>query len=176
MSGDHNQFQKPKSYLDDMNEVRKVLEMALIALEDANDMFSNDCSVEDVYADEIEALTKVLEKESFECPRCGHCCYVDDDDTSQERVDETAKQEHEPVVWASSLDFDDDDIEIIPAKAKGKLGTSNCNIPLYTAPQKREWVGLTEKEWYAATGIPRNAQLPMPMLKGIEKALKEKNG
>jgi hypothetical protein len=33
MSGDHNQFQKPKSYLDDMNEVRKALEMALEALE-----------------------------------------------------------------------------------------------------------------------------------------------
>ena len=41
---------------------------------------------------------------------------------------------------------------------------------------KREWVGLTEKEWYEATGIPRNATLPMSMLKGIEKALKEKNG
>ncbi len=41
---------------------------------------------------------------------------------------------------------------------------------------RREWVGLTEKEWYAATGIPRNATLPMHMLKGIEKALKERNG
>ena len=41
MSGDHNQYQKDKSYLD------------------------------------------------FECPRCGHSCYVDDDNTSQERVDET---------------------------------------------------------------------------------------
>jgi hypothetical protein len=31
----------------------------------------------------------------FECPRCGHCCYVDDDDTSQNHVDETAKCKHE---------------------------------------------------------------------------------
>jgi len=98
MSGDHNQYQKDKSYLD------------------------------------------------FECPRCGHCCYVDDDNTSQERVDETTKQEQEPWAWANSLDFDDDDIEIIPARAKGKLGTSNCDIPLYTAPPKREWVGLTDEE------------------------------
>ena len=41
----------------------------------------------------------------------------------------------EPVAWTNSLDFDDDDQEIIPAKDKGKLGTSNCNIPLYTAPR-----------------------------------------
>jgi hypothetical protein len=37
--------------------------------------------------------------------------------------------EQEPVAWANTLDFDDDDAEIIPAKAKGKLGTSNCDIP-----------------------------------------------
>ncbi len=54
--------------------------------------------------------------------------------------------EQEPVAWASSLDFDDDDQEIIPAKDKGKLGTSNCDIPLYTAPPKREWVSLTDEE------------------------------
>jgi hypothetical protein len=52
--------------------------------------------------------------------------------------------EKEPVAWASSLDFDDDDQEIIPAKDKGKLGTSNCDIPLYTAP--KQWVGLTDEE------------------------------
>lgn len=55
------------------------------------------------------------------------------------------EDKQEPVAWASSLDFDDDDIEIISAKAKGKLGTSNCDIPLYTAPQ-RIWVGLTDEE------------------------------
>ena len=70
--------------------------------------------------------------------------------------------EQEPVAWASSLDFDDDDQEIIPAEDKGKLGTSNCDIPLYTAPPKhdyvidcpkcghccpeRTWAGLTDEE------------------------------
>lgn len=97
MSGDHNQYQKDKSYLD------------------------------------------------FECPRCGHCCQALDVNMSQERVDETTKQEQEPVAWANTLDFDDDDIEIIPAKAKGKLGTSNCDMPLYAAPQ-RTWVGLTDED------------------------------
>ena len=41
--------------------------------------------------------------------------------------------------------------------------------------QQREWVGLTEAEWYEATSIPRNATLPMHMLKAIEAKLKEKN-
>lgn len=69
--------------------------------------------------------------------------------------------ETEPVAWASSLDFDNDDQEIIPAKDKGKLGTSNCDIPLYTTPKhdyvidcprcghccaRRTWVGLTDDE------------------------------
>jgi len=60
------------------------------------------------------------------------------------------KTEQKPVAWASSLDFDDDNQEIIPAKAKGKLGTSNCDIPLYTAPPK-QWVGLTDEELDNAT-------------------------
>ena len=62
--------------------------------------------------------------------------------------------EQEPVAWASSLDFDDDDQEIIPAKDKGKLGTSNCDIPLYTVP--KQWQVLTdeqvEDEWERITG------------------------
>lgn len=57
-----------------------------------------------------------------------------------------AQPEQDPVAFASSLDFDDDDQEIIPAKDKGKLGTSNCDIPLYTAP--KQWVGLTDEEIY----------------------------
>ena len=71
--------------------------------------------------------------QDFMCPRCGHCCLQ--------------QTEQEPVAWASSLDFDDDDQEIIPAKDKGKLGTSNCDIPLYTAP--KQWVGLTDEDMEA---------------------------
>ena len=69
MSGDHNQYQKDKSYLD------------------------------------------------FECPRCGHCCYVDADDTSQKRVDEKAKREHE---WVGLSD--DEVSEIIDRE----IGFNSC--------------------------------------------------
>jgi hypothetical protein len=51
----------------------------------------------------------------------------------------------EPVAWTTDLEFDYD-TEIIPAKEKGRLGTSMNNIPLYTAPPKKEWVDLTATE------------------------------
>ena len=137
MSGDHNQFQKPKSYLDDMNEVRKVLEMALMALEDANDMFS-DCSVEDVYADEIDALTKVLEKESFECPRCGHCCQADQ------------PTQQEPVAWMHTTGTGH---VYFRKKPQDKVFNPQ---PVFTSPPKKQWVGLkdeqVEDEWERITG------------------------
>jgi hypothetical protein len=66
-------------------------------------------------------------------------------DILSQAIEQAEKQE--PVAWASGLDFDDDDQEIIPAKDKGKLGTSNCDIPLYTVP--KQWVGLTDDEMEA---------------------------
>ncbi len=136
---------------------------------------------------------------------------VDADGTSQERVDEIVKTEHdravelgqayergwnaalaqqEPVAWASSLDFDDDDQEIIPAKDKGKLGTSNCDIPLYTVP--KQWQVLTdeqvEDEWERITGhsifggdrsegraMHISPDEVIEFSRTIEQALKEKN-
>ena len=63
---------------------------------------------------------------------------------AEEALRQALETEQEPVAWASSLDFDDDDQEIIPAKDKGKLGTNNCDIPLYATP--KQWVGLTDEE------------------------------
>jgi hypothetical protein len=106
--------------------------------------------------------------------------------------------EQEPVAWASSLDFDDDDQEIIPAKDKGKLGTNNCDIPLYAAPPRhdyvidcprcghccaeRTWVELTDEEIqnfsYRSQKIDVSNTVWFDRLgfaKAIEQALKEKN-
>jgi hypothetical protein len=84
------------------------------------------------------------------------------------------RQAQEPVAWASSLDFDDDDQEIIPAKDKGKLGTSNCDIPLYTAP--KQWVGLTDEE--IAQGLKESWVTEQAWQSAVwwaEAKLKEKN-
>jgi len=89
----------------------------------------------------------------------------------------------QPVAWASSLDFDDDDQEIIPAKDKGKLGTSNCDIPLYTAP--KQWVGLTADEIWKCNKAKSGSAVEFHICSGhqnvldfaeaIEAKLKEKN-
>ena len=84
------------------------------------------------------------------------------------------EEKQEPVAWTSSLDFDDDDQEIIPAKDKGKLGTSNCDIPLYTAP-KREWVGLTDEEVSDVIDNVLEGGGWLDVARAIELALKEKN-
>ena len=79
----------------------------------------------------------------------------------------------EPVAWTSSLNFDDDDQEIIPAKDKGKLGTGNCNIPLYTAP--KQWIGLTDEEVSDVIDGVLEGGGWLDVARAIEQALKEKN-
>ena len=95
----------------------------------------------------------------------------------QEEIDElrqALETEQEPVAWISDSPTKGNGKQLHWTKSEAWRWSSNIT-PLYTAPPKKEWVGLTEKEWHEATGIPGNAALPMPMLKGIEKALKKKN-
>ena len=93
MSGDHNQYQKPYSYLD------------------------------------------------FECPRCGHCC----------QALETEKQE--PVAWRTfdgegGYDYRSYEMNETYDKEWAERNPNHKGWvePLYTAPPKKEWVGLTERE------------------------------
>jgi hypothetical protein len=126
---------------------REAMQMALEALEDSNDVARMEFSDEDYYSEAINALRQALEAEQ------------------------------EPVAWASSLDFDDDDQEVIPAKDKGKLGTSNCDIPLYATP--KQWVGLTDDVVFelADTNLYEGGKNfgVLAFAKAIEQALKEKN-
>ena len=92
---------------------------------------------------------------------------VNADDTSEKRVDETAKQEHEPVAWANSFDLQNFDMKV-------RTGPDlNHTVPLYTAPTKREWVGLTEEE-ISAVDWKTNETLH-DYARAIEAKLKEKN-
>ena len=65
---------------------------------------------------------------------------VDAVNMSQERVDETAKGEHEPVAW---LWKNIDGHQVLTDDPDYADGTWT---PLYTAPPKKEWVGLTDEE------------------------------
>lgn len=131
-----------------MDDLRKAAEMALEALHNI-DQSNND--------DAIEALRQALNEtppcktdpdaphgfdrnashnaDRYVC-ECEGWEPVDAVNMSQECVDETAKGEHEPVAW-------------ITDGGKGDLGwrkTTEKDIPLYTAPPKKEWVGLTDEE------------------------------
>ena len=116
MSGDHNEYQKTKSYLND----------------------------------------------DFECPRCGHCC-------------QALETEQEPVLWLKT--WSDGSVGVL--KIKSHLFADHELEPLYTAPPKKEWVGLTNEEvseiidreigFYGCWG-PEEA-----FARAIEGKLKEKN-
>ena len=53
---------------------------------------------------------------------------------SQKCVDETAKREHEPLVWMNKYGH------------VASFQNEEYKDPLYTAPPKREWVGLTDAD------------------------------
>ena len=59
---------------------------------------------------------------------------------SQDRVDETVKSEHEPVAW---LWKNQDGHQVLTDDPDYADGTWT---PLYTAPPKREWVGIEPQE------------------------------
>jgi hypothetical protein len=109
MSGDHNEHQKDKSYLD------------------------------------------------FECPRCGHRC-------------QALETEQEPVAWANSFDLQNFDMKV-------RTGPDlHHTVPLYTTPQKKEWVGLTDEE--IAQGLKESWVTEQAWQSAVwwaEAKLKEKN-
>lgn len=122
---------------------REAMQMALEALEDANYVARMEFSDENYYSEAINALRQALETEQ------------------------------KPVAWASSLDFDDDDQEIIPAKDKGKLGTSNCDIPLYATPKL--WVELTDEEVSDVIDNVLKGGGWLDVARALEAAIKRKN-
>ena len=104
---------------------REAIEEAIEVLEDASAEMLQETGDKNYYIEAIAVLRQAL---------------VDADDTSQERVDEIVKDEHEPVAWANSFDLQNFDMKV-------RTGPDlHHTVPLYTAPTKREWVGLTEDE------------------------------
>ena len=95
---------------------------------------------------------------------------VDAVNISAERVDETAKGEHKPYgyVWTSLRDGMEVRFSRMPPN---KFYNPQDIKPVYTAPPKREWVGLTEEEMEDLL-----ATIPWPQVcRAIEARLKEKN-
>jgi hypothetical protein len=127
---------------------REAIEEAIEVLEDASAEMLIETGDENYYSEAITALRQAL---------------VDADDISQDHVDETTKQEHEPVAWANSFDLQNFDMKVRTCP------DLHHTVPLYTAP-KRTWVGLTNEE-------RRQILLddPIDWIAAIEAKLKEKN-
>ena len=125
---------------------------------------------------------------------------VDADDTSQERVDEIVKTEHdkqleiaqayergwnaalaqqEPVAWISEGG------DVSRSKRYMDEMGFKCN-PLYTSPPQREWVGLTADEIWKCNKAKSGSAVEFHICyehqnvedfaKSIEAKLKERNG
>jgi len=138
--------------------IREAVQMALEALESVTGHFTRTPSTlrdSEVRGEAHKAITVLRQ------------ALVDADDTSQERVDETTKQEHEPVAWRSTSPDGK-----LSNKFACKPTEGNWVEPLYTAPPKREWVGLTA---YEIQEIYSGNQHWGNFACAIEAKLKEKN-
>ena len=100
--------------------------------------------------------------------------HVDKVDISEERVHKTEKSIHEPVAWIHdggkgelwwyrSSKFDEEG---------NLIGYNPDDVPLYTAPPKRKWVGLTNDERKQIVSYIRD---PIDWVPAVEAKLKEKN-
>jgi hypothetical protein len=98
---------------------------------------------------------------------------VDSSDIPQERVDETAKQRHEPVVWM----YQDKISHAIKFQKHMSDFVDHSRFyetPLYTTPPTRQWVGLTDEEMHECWDSPLTP-LGMKYARMIEAKLREKN-
>jgi hypothetical protein len=99
---------------------------------------------------------------------------VDAVNMSQERVDETVKREHEPYGYLWFTHQMERRFTHYRPKEEQRIGEVT---PIYTAPPKREWVGIDEKEvaWLWFWMGNREGINGYEFAKTIEAKLKERN-
>ena len=133
---------------------KEAIEEAIEVLEDASAEMLMETGDKNYYIEAIAVLRQAL---------------VDADDTSQERVDEIVKDEHEPVAWANSPA----DGPVAWSCQCGRPYTVTC---ISSKPQKKEWVGLTDEE--IAQGLKESWVTEQAWQSAVwwaEAKLKEKN-
>ena len=148
-----------------MSDLRKAAELALDALDIYREYNAENIGLADAA---YEALRQALAQDALrKLAEIDHelGLYVDDVNMSQERVDETAKGEHEPVAWMG--------VDSYGNATKFRTNEFGGGTPLYTAPPKREWVGLTEDEAFHC--FSDSSKKGIPIEEVIEAKLKEKN-
>jgi hypothetical protein len=155
--------------------LRQAAEQALEALQDTCDHLPARSGVEREVDDAITALQVALaQPEQYDqtalelCEKCGWKAIIPDEGCLV-----CARNEQEPVMW-SIFDgkyhdvFDTKyDVDKIIKFKKGKVVVK----PLYTAPPKKEWVGLTKEDFYKKD----DETVFVLGMKFAEARLKEKN-
>ena len=118
------------------------MQLALEALEDANDVARMEFSDENYYSEAINALRQALK-------------------TEQEPV-AFINVEKQKLEWAKLTSWHTPTIVNLP------------KIPLYTAPPKKEWVGLTDQEIHEIDGYEEDRKM-YRFARAIEAKLREKS-
>jgi len=97
---------------------------------------------------------------------------VDNVDMSEERVPKTDKSIHEPEGWVKI----DEVRKYFDSVGCGTIykTAGEDRVPLYLAPPKKEWVGLTDEE-LGKTVLANLNETLWTLTKDIEAKLKEKN-
>ena len=115
----------------------------------------------------IEAMKMALEALELFC----ECGTMDRPIERREALRQALAQEQEPVAWFVQYEYRHEFLWRKPNELE--QDTALEITPLYTAPPKREWVGLTDEEMFGehTKYLTRNEWAPM-----IEAKLKEKNG
>jgi len=116
----------------------------------------------------IEEAIEVLEDASAEMlTETGNENYYGEAITILRQALET---EQEPVAWANSFHLQNFDMKVRTCP------DLHHTVPLYTAPPKREWVGLTDEEHDNIKDNYHNMTWTLEMFaRAVEQALKEKN-
>ena len=158
-----------------MSDLRKAAEMALKALEELR--FANAPFLDEA----MEALRQALAQPEQECTCSvkdmpfGKCC--------------KAQPEQEPVAWMYALNDNVGEIARTVVKERFNLsvtspygregidyaqGMTVKEFPLYTAPPKREWVGLTDEQFSEACRLAEQGNY-LTAFRRIQAYLKENN-
>ncbi len=139
---------------------REAIEEAIEVLEDASAEMLMETGDKNYYIEAIAVLRQAL---------------VDADDTSQERVDEIVKDEHEPVAWMYEWDSRKHLTFTDQRFVEQAHPHFNKSTPLYTAPPKKQWVSLTDQEvWQAIDNVLEGGGW-LDVARVLEQAFKEKN-
>ena len=94
--------------------------------------------------------------------------------TSVDKAVNAMSQQGEPVAWMYICDGDEAHPVLVHTQKDWTRASWWHEVPLYTTPPKREWVGLT-KEDIDYLGIHTTDTHPEDFIRYVEAKLKEKN-